>query len=244
MILLFTDFGSEGPYLSQMIASIRGEGYTGEVLSMFADAPVFNPQFSAMLLSHYFEDFPKGSTFLTVVDPGVGSARKAIAVNSCGCWFVGPDNGLFDYILRKDSNARVYEINWRPEQLSSSFHGRDLFAPVAAKLGISDEPLPGLMEAISLENIVRPNWPESTNQIIYIDHYGNCMTGLVANSKMTALEVAGTYLPIMKTFSDRPVGSPLAYLNANGLIEIAVNQARADAYFNLSVGSEVTVITN
>ncbi|WP_284223878.1 SAM-dependent chlorinase/fluorinase, partial [Brevundimonas denitrificans] len=95
MILLFTDFGAEGPYLAQMTARLRRAGYTGEVLSLFADAPVFSPKASGYLLAAYMADFERDSVFLSVVDPGVGGRRKPVVVRSQGRWFVGPDNGLF-----------------------------------------------------------------------------------------------------------------------------------------------------
>ena len=244
MILLFTDFGSEGPYQSQMIARIRKEGYMGDVVSMFADAPAFNPQFSGILLSHYYKDFPQGSSIVAVVDPGVGGDRKAVVVKSHGRWFIGPDNGLFEYILQGDPNTAAYEIIWRPDVISNSFHGRDLFAPVAAKLMESNAVLNDLTRPIAVNDLTRPDWPKRLSQVVYIDHYGNCMTGLGSDVACKGLEVNGIVIPFCRTFSDQPAGSPLAYINANGLIEISVNQARADTYFKLSLGSKITVITD
>jgi len=241
MILFFTDFGSEGPYLAQMQAAIRNQGYKGEILSLFSDAPVFSPIASAHLLAAYHEDFPEESVFLSVVDPGVGSDRKAVAIKACNQWFVGPDNGLFSEIAKKDPECLIYEICWRPERMSASFHGRDLFAPIAARLAMNLELLAeDLVSIKELTFLDTKAGRYGLAEIIYIDHYGNGMTGLKPASDLTAVDVNGQRLELVRTFSDVPAGDPLAYINANGLIEIAVNQGRADHHFNLTIGSAVT----
>ncbi|MCG8493145.1 MAG: SAM-dependent chlorinase/fluorinase [Sneathiellales bacterium] len=243
MILLFTDFGRDGPYLAQMQSAIRKQGYEGEVLPLFSNAPVFNPLASAHLLGAYHEDFEEESVFLCVIDPGVGSDRKPVAIKACGQWFVGPDNGLFSEVIRKDPKSVIYEINWRAEKLSASFHGRDLFAPIAAKLAMKTE---------QFEEFLAPkeklfSIPENTGEyglaeVIYIDHYGNAITGLRAGGDLDAVEVNGQRFDLLRTFSDVSPGKPLAYMNANGLIEISVNQGRADHHFNLTIGSHVTTL--
>jgi S-adenosyl-L-methionine hydrolase (adenosine-forming) len=240
MILFFTDFGTDGPYIGQMTAKLRENDYSGDIINLFSDAPVYSVQASSVLLSAYSSDFGPGSVFVCVVDPGVGSARKALAISSKGLWFVGPDNGLFEGILRRDPMAKINEIIWNPERLSASFQGRDLFAPVAAK--IVQGHLSGTLVPISIEDIVRQKWADQLAEIIYVDHYGNAVTGILADLSIQQIEVSGKKVPIIRTFSDVDVGKPLAYENANGLLEIAVNQGRADDYFDLRVGSRVTII--
>ncbi|GLQ05458.1 SAM hydrolase/SAM-dependent halogenase family protein [Sneathiella chinensis] len=237
MILLFTDFGAEGPYLAQMTARLRRAGYTGEVLSLFADAPVFSPKASGYLLAAYMADFERDSVFLSVVDPGVGGHRKPVVVRSQGRWFVGPDNGLFSRVVAMDAGARAWEIVWRPDQLSNSFHGRDLFAPVAARLAMGDAE--ELLVEIPTDSLAGKAVPSQLAEVIYVDRYGNVMTGLDAGAGVRALIIGGTVLPLETTFSSVPEGEPLAYLNANGLIEIAVNKGRADDFFGLSVGDSI-----
>ncbi|WP_169543288.1 SAM hydrolase/SAM-dependent halogenase family protein [Sneathiella aquimaris] len=237
MILLFTDFGATGPYQAQMIASIRKAGYQGDVLSLFAEAPVFSPAAAGHLLAAYAADFPEGSVFLSIVDPGVGTDRRALVVKSNNRWFVGPDNGLLEQALRRDANAAAWEIVWRPDSLSASFHGRDLFAPIAAR--IKTNSVERDLKPIAPEDLLTENGAAELSQIIYIDHYGNAMTGLVGANGIRRIRIKEVSLPLVRVFSDVAVGEPLAYVNANGLIEIAVNQGRADAYFGLTIGSQV-----
>ncbi|MBL4907749.1 MAG: SAM-dependent chlorinase/fluorinase [Sneathiella sp.] len=235
MILLFTDFGENGPYLGQVIAKLRLCGFSGDIINLFADAPAFSVKASACLLAAYSSAFPTNSLFLSIVDPGVGGKRKAMVVKSGGRWFVGPDNGLFEMIVRQDKNAEAWEIGWRPDTLSSSFHGRDLFAPIAAYLLADDTE--EKLTPISLLQLVRFDWPDDIAEIVYIDHYGNAMTGLRSGQGIKSVAIGKRNLNLSRTFSSVPGGEPLVYENANGLIEIAVNQGRADDYFDLSVGS-------
>jgi S-adenosylmethionine hydrolase len=106
---------------------------------LFDDVPSFDPKATAYLLSAYAADFPDNAVFVCVVDPGVGSDRAPIVVKAGEQWFVGPDNGLFEILLRR-REATTWRITWQPDRLSASFHGRDLFAPVAAKLALGSDP--------------------------------------------------------------------------------------------------------
>ena len=132
MIVLFTDFGLEGPYTGQMKTVLHQMAPGVAVIDLFADAPVGNPKASAYLLAAYAEWFAAGTTFLCVVDPGVGGTRPPVIVEADGRWYVGPGNGLFELIERRAAKARSWDIDFKPARLSASFHGRDLFAPVAA----------------------------------------------------------------------------------------------------------------
>src|SRR5262249_3938159 len=100
-------------------------------VDLFADAPVGNPRASGYLLAAYAEWFAAGTVFLAVVDPGVGGTRPAIILEADGRWYVGPGNGLFELVERRAPRRRSWDIDGKPEPLSASFHGRDLFAPVA-----------------------------------------------------------------------------------------------------------------
>ncbi len=240
MILTFTDFGGQGPYLTQMKAAIRKHGFKGDVWDLFSDVPSFDPKYAARLLGAYSPDFPRRSIFLCVVDPGVGSDRGAIAIKSLGQWFVGPDNGLFEYIIRRDPEAEICQISWLPEKLSASFHGRDLFAPVAAKIANGEAEL--VLTKLSLSKIIRHAWSDQLDEIIYIDHYGNAMTGVSDLENVQGVKIEKTLIPLMSTFSDAEKGEPLAYENANGLLEISINQGRADQFFNLRLSSPVQIV--
>src|ERR1700730_14578180 len=134
MIVLFTDFGLAGPYTGQVTAVLHQAAPGVPINQLFADAPSMRPKPAAYLLAAYGAWFPAGTVLLCVVDPGVGGARRAVVVEADGRLYVGPDNGLFDIVSRRALNPRLSEITWRPPSLSASFHGRDLFAPVAARL--------------------------------------------------------------------------------------------------------------
>ena len=240
MIALFTDFGLAGPYTGQMKAVLYRLAPGVPVVDLFSDAPSRNPKAASYLLAAYGAWFPPGTVLLAVVDPGVGGARAPLLVEAEGRLYVGPDNGLFELVCRRASAPRVSEIVWRPETLSASFHGRDLFAPVAAMLARGDRPaceprLPNVGR--------RAHWPDDLAEIVYIDHYGNALTGLrAARLSADATLVAGGYrIARARTFSAVPAGAPLWYENSNGLAEIAVNLGRADEALGLAIGSSVKI---
>lgn len=235
MIVLSTDFGLEGPYIGQVKAVLHREAPNVTVVDLFSDLPPFEPQLAAYLLPVYAGEFPQGSVFLCVVDPGVGSNRGASVLNATGHWFVGPDNGLLSVVARRSENARWWEIDWRPENLSSSFHGRDLFAPVAAMLAKGAD-LPG--KEIDKHGRPGADWPDELYKIVYIDRFGNAITGVRASTVVADTQFFIAEQPVRhaRTFSDVPIGQPFWYENANGLVEIAVNQSRADEALGLVTG--------
>jgi hypothetical protein len=169
MIVLFTDFGLHGPYTGQMKAVLH-QMAPGPVIDLFADAPVGNPKASAYLLAAYAEWFVAMTVFLCVVDPGVGGTRPAIIVEADGRWYVGPGNGLFELVERRAASTRTWDIDWKPARLSASFHGRDLFAPVAAMLA-RGEPPPG--QPCKDTTHRRTDWPDDLSEVVYVDHFGN-----------------------------------------------------------------------
>lgn len=240
MIVLFTDFGLEGPYIGQMKAVLSRRAPNVPVIDLFSDVPAFDVRCAAYLLAAYVEEFPAGAVFLAVVDPGVGSARRAALVKANERWFVGPDNGLFNVVGMRAQTLSWWDVVWRPARMSPSFHGRDLFAPVAAGLALGEIP-PTDEQDPALR--VDADWPEDLARIVYIDHYGNAMTGLRASQvpETAVLGVAETNVTRARTFSDVPVGAGLWYANANGLVEIAVNQGRADDVLGLRPGMSVEV---
>jgi S-adenosylmethionine hydrolase len=240
MIVLFTDFGLAGPYTGQMKAVLHREAPGVPVIDLFADAPMRDPRAAAYLLAAYAAWFPAGTIILAVVDPGVGGERPPVVVEADGIRYVGPGNGLFELVRRRARAVTVSEIAWRPPALSVSFHGRDLFAPVAAMLARGASP----------ETIARDagwgrwlDWPDDLAEIVYIDHYGNAMTGLRAATVAAdaVLSVRGTQVHPARTFSSVPTGSAFWYENSNGLVEIAVNMARADRVLELTQGTQVLI---
>ena len=238
--MLFTDFGLEGPYTGQVHAVLHQAAPEVPVISLFADLPPGQVKPAAYLLAAYATSFPPGTVLLCVVDPGVGSDRPALIVEAGGRFYVGPDNGLFEIVLRRAARAEVWQITWRPAAMSASFHGRDLFAPIAVRLATGEAPAAIAAQAHTLRY---SEWPDDLAEIVYVDRYGNAMTGLrgqvVATS--TRLSIGGKVLAHADTFSAVPRGAAFWYVNSNGLVEIAVNQGRADRELGLAIGTTVTV---
>ena len=242
MIALFTDFGEAGPYVGQMKGAIYREYPEATVIDLLADAPAHNPRAAAYLLAALVGEFPKATVFLCVVDPGVGDpARRAAAVSVDGQWFIGPDNGVFNVIASRGSAVRWWDINWRPERLSATFHGRDLFAPVAARVARGDQP-PG--ETVPLADRIIPDWPKDLPEIIYIDHFGNAITGMRASvlDSTHDIRLGEKLIKNARTFSAVPSGQAFWYENSNGLVEIAVNQGRADRILKLAIGDKLHIV--
>src|ERR1051325_1618095 len=173
MIVLFTDFGLAGPYTGQVNAVRRRAAPGVPVIQLFADAPAAQPKPAAYLLAAYAAWFEAGTVLLCVVDPGVGGPRRGLIVEADGRLYVGPDNGLFELVQRRAAEHHAWEIAWRPANLSASFHGRDLFAPVAGRLALGEPPS---ALALAAAPIAYPDWPDDLAQIVYIDHYGNALT--------------------------------------------------------------------
>jgi len=240
MIVLFTDFGREGPYTGQMQAVLQRCAPGVPVIDLLADVPAYDIRAAAYLLPALAAAFEAGTVFLCVVDPGVGGHRAPVALRADGSWYVGPDNGLFALVQRRAAAADSWEISWRPDRLSASFHGRDLFAPVAARLARGEAP-PGQPRPAA--TLARPDWPDDLAAVIYVDAFGNAMTGLRAATLPAGarLSLAATELPAARTFSDQPPGTAFWYENANGLVEIAVNQGSAAARFALAPGTPVAL---
>lgn len=241
MFVLFTDFGLSGPYTGQMKAVLAREAPGVPIIDLFADAPACDPLLSAYLLAAYAGAFPSGCCFICVVDPGVGTSRRPLVVEADGRFFIGPDNGLFEPLLRRASKIRLYQIDWQPDHLSASFHGRDLFAPVAARLMTGQA-----VEWTELAHpvVARPDWPDDLARVVYIDVYGNAMTGIRAAGigEDAVISVGSQRIRHARTFGAVPAGQAFWYGNSNGLVEIAVNRGRADRDVQLASGQHIEII--
>jgi len=239
MIFLITDFGIEGPYVGQMRRVILERTPSVPVIDLISDAPLCNPRATAYLLGAYTGGYPPGTVFLSVVDPGVGSApRVPVAVRCDARWYVGPDNGLFEIVRRRATLAETFRIEHSSEELSATFHGRDLYAPVAAELACGDESRLRLSQALRFAD-----WPDDLAEVIYIDHFGNAMTGVRASqvAAEAVVEAKGQRLRRARTFGAVAPGEAFWYENANGLLEIAVNRGCAHRELSLQIGDRVTV---
>lgn len=235
-IALFTDFGPFDHYLGQMRAVLHRSVSAILVYDLMCNAPRFNPRAAAYLLAAILEDLPSGTLVLAVVDPGVGSVRQALMVQTGRHLLIGPDNGLLTIAAGRADEARVSRIDWRPERLSASFQGWDLFAPVAARL-VNGEPFAASL--LATQTMAGKDWPMDLVEVIHVDVYGNLITGMRA-SRLDCADrvVAGDHcLSGARIFSDVPPGECFWYENSSGLVEIACNQGSAAERLGLAVGA-------
>ena len=240
MILLFTDFGWAGPYVGQ-VKTVLCDGAPGHpVIDLMHDAPAFRPELGAYLLAALTPWAPEHAVILAVIDPGVGTARRGIVVQADDRWYVGPDNGLFEAVIRRAATAQAWEITWTPADLSRSFHGRDLFAPVAARIA-TGAPVPGT--PLDVSEIRRPDWPDDLPAFVYVDGYGNAMTGLRAASLPpgTGVCLDRQTLRCVGTFAEAEVGETFWYVNSLGLVEVAVRNGSAATEHALAPGAQITL---
>lgn len=235
MIFLFTDYGREGPYLGQMEAVLRREAPGVDAINLLSDAPTADPRHAAYLLAALSRQLPERSVFLCVVDPGVGGERLPLVLQADGRWFVGPDNGLLNTVAVQAQQVRWWRIDWRPAQLSASFHGRDLFAPIAARIAKGAANI-GLVDCQGPDI---SHWPADIAAVAFIDHYGNALTGWRHGPEQDgkALLAAGRHIPQAGTFCQVPEGEAFWYRNSCGLVEIAVNRGRAAEVLGLKIGA-------
>ena len=216
IISITTDFG-DGFATSQLKAVVASLGFGGQLIENHDVEPysIVEGAYGIWQLAKYC---PKGSMHVGVVDPGVGSDRAGIVIKSKNFWFVGPDNGLLYPAAAADGIEKIWKIE-NPANVSNTFHGRDVFIKEAVYLAQGEEP-----RGEEIEEIKRLSFEEG--QVVHIDHYGN--------AKIWGKKTFG--LPVVKTFSDVPEGSPLIFNGSSDLLELAVNLGSAEARFGLKLG--------
>jgi S-adenosylmethionine hydrolase len=241
MIVLFTDFGADDIYVAQVKAVLLEEANAAPVLDLLHSAPNFRIDAAAHLLAALERRFPRGTVFLAIVDPGVGSTRDAAVLQADGKWYVGPDNGLLSVIASRAADVRSWRIRWRPSALSASFHGRDLFAPVAAAIARGDLPEDKIEPTDALQVQLGSG---DLAEVIYIDHYGNVLTGLRAAAMPhdATIDIRGERVGYARVFAEAQTGRAFWYENSIGLVEIAVNRARATDLLEIAIGDPVSVL--
>lgn len=202
------------------------------------DAADFGVEPAAHLLAALAPEYPRGSIFMTVVDPGVGGKREAIVVRADGRTFVGPDNGLLSVLWQRARGGKCFRIVWKPQRLTRSFHGRDLFAPVAAALATKRLPK-GWLKAKHAPDVLYD--AGELARVIYVDHFGNCVTGIRAQTlpRTAALRAGARILRYARTFED--ARGPFWYGNSLGLVELALPRGSAQRTLGLRVGYPIRI---
>jgi S-adenosylmethionine hydrolase len=240
MIVLFTDFGSHDPYVGQVKARLAQHAPDQQVVDLLHHAPDYNAHAGAHLLAAFAPTFPTGCVFMCVVDPGVGTEREGVVVMAGGHWFVGPDNGLLSIAAARNGDTKVWRIHWQPDAVSATFHGRDIFAVIAASIAKGDFPAEKLEEKAKLHvEFDAGDLP----RVIYIDHYGNAWSGIRGASlpKATRVVARNGEFQHAESFGFVAKGEGFWFVNSVGLLELAINRGNAAEKLGLKVGDIVQV---
>lgn len=261
IITLLTDFGTEDTYAGVMKGVIASLCPGATVIDLTHEVPPQDIATGAFLLDVSVDYFPEGTIHVAVVDPGVGTARKPVALRTPKAFFVGPDNGIFTLVLQRQKLLQAVcpdNPRYHLPHPSATFHGRDIFAPVAAHIarGVAlaelGTPLTHL-QRLPLPRI-RVDWQGIRATVVHIDRFGNAITNLTRvdyeawrirwDVKEPAVEVVSSkaLLPICCTYGDVPRGQPLALFGSSDRLEIAVNSGNAAQVLNLRRGDTVRVL--
>jgi S-adenosylmethionine hydrolase len=230
-ITILTDFGTRDGYVATMkgvIASIAAEAIIDDASH---DIPQGDILAAAFALRRYWKHYPKQTVHLVVVDPGVGTERAAIAMEAEGRYFVGPDNGVFTFVPAE----HVVELEV-PPQGSHTFHGRDVFAPAAARLLAGSK-----LSELGKETFVRialeiPQANAGSGEVIAVDRFGNLITNLTSACDVT---INGNVARLRKSYGDVDEGELVAMINSDGLLEVAVRNGSAAETLGASRGAVV-----
>ena len=255
IIALLTDFGLNDVYVGVMKGVIAHINPTVTTIDLNHEIPPQNIAAARFCLMSAYPYFPDGTVYIAVVDPGVGSQRKGVAIEFASGFLVGPDNGLFSGILNQSPAISAVELTnpkyWRTPTPSTTFHGRDIFASVGAYLA-SGVSLTELGTTINPETLVqlpivecRETEGEILGSIQYVDRFGNLITNIPGNlveGKIWSVEAGNFNILGNRTYSDRPPGSLIALISSEGWVEIAVNGGNAQTQLKMDFGDKVRVL--
>ncbi len=261
IVALLTDFGSADSYAGETRGAVLCACPDANVVDLTHDIPAHDVAEGAWVLGAAWRTFPAGTVFVAVVDPGVGTPRRALAVDAGGYRFVGPDNGILSHVLRAHPDAAVHEITnagLMRHRVSSTFHARDVFAPVAGYLARGN-PLADVGPAA--DDPVRLDWPRPVSlsphewelQVVRCDRFGNLITNLsreqldevlsfFAGDPSELVVVAGeAVLPLTHAYADVSAGEACALVGGSGHLELAVNGGRAHDVLALGPGDVLRI---
>ncbi len=240
IITLTTDFGSRDGYVGAMKGVIARLAPDASIVDIAHDIPRGDIPHAAWVIATSTTEFPQGTIHVVVVDPGVGGERRGvIAQVTAGPprgsqFYVGPDNGVFAYL----STTRAWLIDPRKlGKVSPTFHGRDVFAPVAASIAKQH----GEFYGESTKLVGRLPWDASGHHVVHVDAYGNLITNVRVDTPPAIVAIAGTKIPVVRTYENAKIGELLAYVGSQNTIEIAVRDGRADTKLGVTRGTIVAL---
>ena len=245
LITLLTDFGTADSYVAEVKGVLLSAVAEAALVDVTHSVPPGDIRAGAYLIGRVWHRFPAGTVHVAIVDPGVGTERAALALSAHGHYFVGPDNGLFTFVLR-DTEVQIVSLP-TPDGASATFHGRDVFAPAAAALAGGaaltslGEPFAGMPARLVY---AEPHYQGKSvvGQVVYVDRFGTLVTNLTPDlvPPYAIVEVEGLEVgTLRRTFGDVPTGGLLAYLGSGGQIEIAVRDGSAARRLGMGVGGRV-----
>ena len=263
IITFLTDFGLQDVYVGIMKGVISQINSDISIIDLTHDLPPQDIAAGSFALISAYNFFPDNTVHLAVIDPGVGSSRRGVAIEFDGGFLVGADNGLFSNLLSQTPAKKAVSLDnpqyWRSQSSSSTFHGRDIFAPIAAHLASGIE-IEKLGTKIELESLISSDFPsvkvegdKFIGQVKYIDRFGNLITNISASDfsedNLSLLPqlinsqviIHNQIIPMVVTYSDRPRNDLVALVGSHGYLEIAVNCGNAQARLQAQVGATVIV---
>lgn len=239
-IALLTDFGTLDWYVAAMKGRILRICPDVQLVDIAHEIRPQDVEGASFVLQNCLGHFPDGTVFLCVVDPGVGSLREPVIVKTDHSFFVGPNNGLFGLLEAQPHETRVISVPAGVE-LSATFHGRDLFAPTAARLTLGEE----WHQLTSRSTRLVPLESDACPHVVWFDRYGNAVTnvhhGHASDASVCIVPRLGLHLPIVRTYSDVMPGQPLAYWGSSRFLEIGVRDGSAQRELSLEPGEPVQV---
>ncbi|HEX6283638.1 MAG TPA: SAM-dependent chlorinase/fluorinase [Pyrinomonadaceae bacterium] len=254
VITLLTDFGTADYFVAAVKGVIITSNPRVSIIDVTHEIPPQDIESGAFTLLTCYRDFPAGTIHVAVVDPGVGSSRRPIVVSAGSHYFVGPDNGLFSYVYDNEPSHETFHITadeYFRQPVSSSFHGRDVFAPIAAALskGIQPHALgPRITDEVRLTPLspVKQNDGNVEGRIIHIDRFGNCITNFTPadtpGSKQPELLVNGQVIRTVRGFFTDEHGAKdevFAIWGSAGFLELSINGRSAAAHLRAHRGDAV-----
>jgi len=254
-ITLLTDFGLRDSYVGILKGVIICLSPYLKIVDLTHEIPPQDVRAASFCLAAAYPYFPRGTIHVAVVDPGVGTQRRAVAVALEGAVLVGPDNGVFTGVLQKQAVKVAVALTrtefWLSKNPGPTFHGRDIFATAAAYLA-SGIPLFRLGTPIDPATLVRfdfPAWTEAVDGfsgfVQYVDAFGNLVTnipGCVVEGKRWKIEAADQEIPAGRTYDDVLPGAPVALVGSHGFVEIALNSGNAQVLLSMNVDDPVKVV--
>jgi S-adenosylmethionine hydrolase len=258
IIALFTDFGTCDAYVAQLKGAILSIHPTAQLVDLTHEVDAFDVHAAAYLLDVSSRYFPARTIFVAVVDPGVGTTRRPLLLTTqAEKFYIGPDNGLFTRVMEREGLKTAYVLTQSAyflPQVSATFHGRDIFGPVAAHLAQGVEPThfgPHLTELVRLP-YTRPQQVGETiiGEVIHLDHYGNIVTnipsamlpGLMAGQRLVLTLADHTHdLHFVETYGAGPQNQLVCLINSNGEVEIALPCGNASGRLDVKVGARVVL---